>query len=490
MSFEKEDKRLPLQQEDALMEECLRNYFDRCETTIPNELEGKIISRINEARIKNSVKEKYSRAIIIAILLVGIFIASVKWVPGFAVYASNIPIIKLAVDWLQGDSGTEHAKNKGYKEIEGVTIEENGIILKLSNIMFDEDRLLVSATASGERIESILIDVEAINKDLSEESLRSQDFYSPKQIGSPSISVLYKDFENSGGIGQTYYDSEGNISYIDIKYEKIFQKGEALAFLANNPEYITLDVELDWYKYPQEKEVIHIFKNIKIPFDKNSFMYSRHYSINENIPIQQGMLNLDELTISPTRMRVDISSNMEEGYKFNGLEKPYLMDAKGNKYMTEGLISTGDGSNKLSYYIVPSLYFDSSVKELYLGFEEYLVGEDKEIDFTVSLSDELPRSFSYMGEEIIIEAISYRPKANDKLRIDLLIPSVLRNTGGLSIEDHYSSSSSWGSRYTEDGLPTPISFGLDIEERDQYQFKLQYTGYRYPFNKTFRINTN
>ena len=472
-------------EESVIFEEQLKEYFSSRVTPIPEELESKISNIIDTGMINN--KKSYPRVIAIALIFIGLFIASVKWIPAFGVYASNIPIIKIAVDWLQGDSGTEHAKNQGYKELKGITLEEAGIKLELNNIMFDEDRLVVSATASGERIDAVLKEVEEINKAYSEESLRSLDHYSPKRIGSPSISILYKDFQNPGGIGQSYFGSDRNMSLIDVRYEKIFEKGEAIAFLSNNPKYLTIDVEVIWYMYPQEKEELHIFKDVKIPFDKSDFMESRHYSINEVIPIAYGELKIDELTISPTRMRVDVSFDMEEGYKFNGLEKPYLMDAKDNKYMTEGLVSTG-GPNKLSYYIVPSIYFNSSINELYFGFEEYSVGEDKDYDFTISLNEELPKAFNYMGEDIIVETVSYRPNTEDKLWIDLLMPSTLRNNSGLGLDGDISSSS-WTYREVEGDKPRQVSFGLNIEERDLYQFKLQSTGYRYHFNKTIRIDT-
>ncbi len=491
MSQNNKERELLDQQDMTLLEEELHKHFVNNLAPVPEELEDRISATILSSNGPATNKRRYAKYLAAIAMLLGIFVASVKLIPAFAVYASNIPVIKLAVNWLQGDSGTENAKNHGYKEIEGITLEENGITVELSSIMFDEDRLAVTASAYGDRIQAILDEVEAVNSEIKEAQLNAPVAEGKEPLGLLSVNVTFKSFENPGGIGSTTYDSDRHKSFVDVRAEKIFEKGEAMAFLSKEPKYLTLEVEVIWHKYRDVNEVIHVFKDIKLPFDKADFMMSKGYDINMSIPLQHGQLLLEELTISPTRMRLDISYDMEEGYSFVGIEKPYLMDSKGNKYMQEGLVSTSrqsDPYSKVSYYFVPSKYFDE-VDEMYFGFEEYYIGEASEYDFTVSLEENYPKSFTYMGEEIIIEKVSYGPttEGRNSLWIDLLLPPALKNFGSLKIEAE-ELGSSFG--YTDMGnaAPTPVYFGIEVEPRQEYRCKLQFAGYRYPFNKTIPLN--
>lgn len=92
-------------------------------------------------------------AVIAAFFLV--FTGGVKISPDFADFASTIPVVRIAVGWLQGDQGIKNAKEKGYKNLGPVTVSEGGFTLTLDDIFFDEDRIRLSAVVSGPRIDTL-----------------------------------------------------------------------------------------------------------------------------------------------------------------------------------------------------------------------------------------------------------------------------------------------------------------------------------------------
>ncbi|SCY97161.1 DUF4179 domain-containing protein [Alkaliphilus peptidifermentans] len=407
-----------------LEEEKLDEYVEgliKTDIEIPPELEDRIIQRIKTTpvRNKNTIKISVNKMLAAAVILVMLFTASVKWIPSFGVYASNIPVLKIAVEWIRGDSGTEYARRHGYESIEGIVVEKDGYILTFDDIIFDEDRLVFSVIAGGDKIEELL-------EDLVDEDERK------KNDSLPTISIEFLDFEE-GGSSQIDF----NRKEIRVKAEKTFKAGEAAAFLERNPQYIQLSGEI-FVRFPFEHNIlIEEFKDIKIPFDKEKVLLSKKYMLMEEIEVPYGIVKMKELTISPTRMKLDVGFDLEDDYLFSGFESLYLMDSKGNAYQSEGLISMmHHGDENFSFFFVPSIYFEDKHEELYVAFDGIWIGSIKDNSITVNLTDTYPKTINYMGEDIIIEGANHsNTNGKGTLTVDLLMPQNIK-VSGLKVEGH------------------------------------------------------
>ncbi|MTI67168.1 MAG: DUF4179 domain-containing protein [Firmicutes bacterium] len=375
------------------LDEYGKSLFDDIE--VPKELDDKIKKRIDKTPIKKDkiLNKRISKVLAVAIIFMFLFTIGVKYIKGFSAYASNIPIIKIAVEWIKGDSGTEYAKQNGYKEIKGTVINKDGYRLTINNIMFDEDRLVLSVIADGEKVKKL-----------------------KSEKSNLTIDIKFNDFKEKGGFLQTNISKEK----IKIRAEKIFKDKEVITFLKKNPKYITLNAKL-MIRNDKESKVIKEFNDIKIPFKEENVLLSKKHFLNKEITSPHGVINFKKLTISPTRMKLDVKFDMDEGYLFTDFENLYLLDSKGNAYKPEGLVSTNPNENSRSFYFVPSIYFEE-FKKLYIVFDGVWIGS-KDNNINLNIKDSYPKKITYMNKEITFKKVIHK---NENLVITLKLPRRLR----------------------------------------------------------------
>ena len=433
--------------DEKLLDQYIQG-LDKKEIKTPAALDDRIKQRIESTSIKPQRLQSVGTILVASMILMMLFIFSVKISPSFAAYASNLPVLKIAVDWLQGDSGTEHAKEQGYAEIEGIIIEENGYVLDFDNIMFDEDRLVMTVAVFGENVNT------------------TSDAHT-------WLELTYMDFVETGGFSQVSFNHEGD-ALIEQKAEKIFHEDEITDYLATNPQYINMEATLMTGGPQTETKVIHQFESIKIPIEAEKILRSKRYPMDNTITLEEMSLTLQEFMVSPTRMRVDASFDIEEGYSIAEFENPHLRDAQGNIYKAEGLVSSHITPLERSLYFVPSIYFDDPHEEMYFSFDGIwiLVEEDK--TFTLNLNDNYPKTMDYMGEEIVIEKVSYSEGVSESLAIQIRMPDNIRIDS--LIVDGVHSARVWSSSLDEDGKPRPQYYGLDVEYRSEYEVQFAYSG--------------
>lgn len=430
------------------------------EIPIPAEFD----KRVNERIKALGPKKHYIRNTIAACAAFCIlFVGGVKLSPGFAAYASSIPGIGKAVEWLEGDSGIKNARDHGYREMNSVTVEENGYILSLDNIMLDEDRMHFSLVVTGKGL------VQNADKG-NEKPLRvGEDDPLGFKDTSPRVDVRLPDFKN-GGIHQSFDGMKEG--YIASKVERQFRVGEVQEFLSTSPKFINIEVSI-----MKGRELVHSFSNIQIPLNDSYFMASKVYDQNKELTVDKLSFTISRLTVSPTRMRIDYSSKMQEGYTFSGFENPYIKDDKGNIYKPEGLISSYSSDEERNIYFVPSIYFDKLPKELYFCFDGIRIASDEGRRFTLSLNDVYPKTVEYMGQPIEIQEFSYTNNKN--LVIECLGPdeNILRIQGISTIEGR--GSNSWSSYKDEESGKeiVHITSILEVEKQEVYEVQFDHPGY-------------
>jgi len=458
---------------DKFDENVLDRYFGELEKKdieIPDVLEARILDRIERVDIKKKLflGTWAGKFLAVSCLFIFLFTASVKWIPGFAAYASGIPIVKYAVEWIKGDSGTELARREGYPEFGPVTIEQNGYRLVIDHIMFDEDRLVMSLHAYGDKIEEVLPGKAAGEPVRATEEPR----YTQPQL---NIRLKYPDFKDGSHFVQ-YGGSDDN-SGNEFRAEKVFEEGEVRDFLADKAEFLTISADIVVHRDPNEKpEVLQSFKNIKIPLDINKVKMSRRYTIKNGVTVDKTRIVVDSLTVSPTRMRVDVSLDLPEGYFFTGFENPYIKDSKGNIYKPEGLVSRHSSETTRSLLFVPSIYFEDSHDKVYFGFDGIRIGAEMGKSFTISMKDSYPRTINYMDKEIVIEKAAYTPNRAYPLNVQMRLPKEIK-VQGIKIEGAKGNSHATVDDRYEDGNTSLDLYGVDVEYRDEYEAELSFPGY-------------
>lgn len=453
---------------DKELDEFIKR-LDKKDIKVPIDLEERILNRIEGSSQKNHKDHKhffYLRSIKIVaavIVLFMVFVGSVKWSPGFAAYASNIPVVKNVVEWFAGDKGTEYAKEKGYENIEGIIFEKNGYKLIFNNIMIDEDRLIFSCIAQGDKISEVI-----------SENKNNFDEY-------PDVSFEILGFEHPG-----YHASNDISEYnndVRMLVQKYFQEGELESFLSESPQFIQLEAKI----WERGNVLLESFDDIKIPLEKDMIQFSNKHILDQRVDINHGSVLLDKLTISPTRMKLDINLDMDEGYYFTGFKGIYLKDDKGNRYnFPDGVTGTIYSSEARDIYFVPSIYFDESPESLYLILEGVWVGSEEYNSFTIAKDDKYPKEIEYMGEIITIGNVDYHYDEDGNKHIELTLnhsPEI--RVGNLIVDgEHFS----WS--YTGDKPYLKTYSSKLVEDKSEYQISFYDSGYFYQMRTETKLDIN
>lgn len=437
---------------------------------IPDELEQRIRSRIANLKHQTPVKRNIIAASLAFCLL---FACSIRFSPLIASYAAEIPGLATVVEWLRGDSGIRNAQEHGYGGISPIIVEQDGFILKIADIFFDEDRLRFSAVVTGPEMVGML----PVKQDVSKPVQYNEAAPFRDNSNDVHLQFHFKDFNNSG-YGMT---SQGqNDEFLAFNVEKSFDPGDAAAFIEKGFNVINLDLTIR-----KGNKAVYTFHNLQLPFNASRFNFSNVYTQDKNIALQHTAIMIDSFTISPTRMKLKVRFKMEDGYFFTDFENPYLKDEKGNIYKGEGIIARHSSPSERILYFVPSTYFDKQPKKLYFCFDGIRIGSEEGNRFTLSLDETYPKNLMYMGKQITITQAAWH--ATGKLTVKFEYPddSTLK-IQGLNIVDNESvKTSGWGSSSkqpdTQSGNAISENFcDFEIEKRAFYNMEFQYPGYLIP----------
>ena len=426
---------------------------------IPNKLDTIIDEKIKSLKPEKSIFRK----VLVACVLIGLmFVGGVRFSDTFSIYASQVPGLKLAVDLIRGDKGIKNAYEKGYKEIIGTTIEENGYILNINDIFIDEDRMSFNAYIKGDKIKA-LIDKELDIKD---------DIY---------MSIEIKEVKS-----ENFLLGSEPIHEYDFarKFELVFKEGTVEEFIKKDPE--SLDIKV---KIMNGKELIHEFNDIKLNLEEDSIKLSRKINLNKEINFEYGKINIEKLTISPTRMKLNLKFDFIDKYNFNSFENYYLKDEKGNIYKPEGLVSRSTNEHEKILYFVPSTYFEEAPENLQLVFEGIRIYTDEGRKFKLNINDDYPKVIKYMGEEILIEKVirTYGDR--------VMIVAQLPNENKLTIQNFNLVGNNDGIRWgdysdkNEKGEEIKYHESSFKCERDEFEVEIQFPGYLIKENKIIDLNT-
>jgi len=456
--------------------EELDNFIEKVskkDIEIPEGFDKRIDNKIEELK----PKKKYKRNILVSGLCFFIVFLGLIRFSDVGIYAAEISILEPIVELIRGDKGIENAVEHGYKEIPKITIKEDGYIITLDDIYMDEDRISFTSIIEGPAVDVLekkynnYIDTLEVNDDFidSEESSRNKKDSIESKHHKEFISERF-EFTDFEGYSMSYTPISDK--FLGSEVENIFREiGKVEEFLKTNPKHLNLDI-----KILVGKEVIKEFNNIKIPIEKENIKLSKKYNLNQNYEFDEGTININELNISPTRMRLDLKFYMDDSYFITGFDNPHIKDSKGNIYKPEGLTSLSSGTDNMVMYFVPSVYFEETLEALYFCFDGIRIGSEEGREFRLALEEDFPKTIEYMGEEILIDKLEWKPQG--ELEILYRLPSVLKlqNIGPVDNEGYRSMS-----EYTEiDENGNEIYYKISrfpTKKQEYYDLIFEFPGY-------------
>ncbi|WP_202709983.1 DUF4179 domain-containing protein [Sporosalibacterium faouarense] len=370
--------------------------LDKKSINVPDELEDKILGRINNIRVKRNRRYIPIKILSSCLGVLILFTVSVKVSPKFAAHASTISFLKPIVEWLNGvDKGVQTAYDNGYQKMPKVVHKEKGYTIIIDNIFMDSDRCRMTIEIKGDKIKDLLANYENPNIYLSTNCLNGNHWHS------------YPGMENYK------YNSNSFIRDFEIRFNPVtFEQ-----FMKSNNDKLSVFLSIKEMQSSEsnDEKAIEKFDTIEIPLEKEHIKMPKKFYQGKELKFRSTNFKITDLIINPTRMNINLDVKDKPGYNFESFHNVYLKDSEGNIYAQEGLMtifrSEGrrDKYTKGSLYFIPSIYFKDKPKDLYLCIEGLYYMKDKEKEVILNINDEYPKEKKISDQSVIF----YKPTRDD-----------------------------------------------------------------------------
>ncbi|KIL35774.1 hypothetical protein SD71_10180 [Cohnella kolymensis] len=380
---------------DLLFEQTLGHRMDDNQTVVPSELGDRIRSVIRSTADRQRKNRRWQLSISSSIAAAVILLAVIVISPTLSAFAKQWLGLQVPVSWktlFAEYSGIQDAQVNNYRPIPPVTVQKDGISITLENIYLEEERLVFYAAING-----------AVEK----------------QRG---YRIASSDFQHAGWrmSNTTLKDEHGK--KIDVaQIVQTLDPAEVQEFLKTKPDHLNFEV-METPTSEGERE--HHFMDIQVPFDGSSFLKSKRIALDNELTIEKTVsVELNELTVSPTEMKLNYTLQRSEGMeimidKYGSEENPYIVDKNGDVYASK---STGghriDGDrNELTFH--PSVYFKSGDEaELHID-KVWITDKNDRLSFDLSLKDQktFPQTIQFHNHKITIMGSRYE---NGHLYLDI-----------------------------------------------------------------------
>lgn len=347
---------------------------------IPNEINEKVkngIEKGKNTRRKNRISKLTTIA---ASLILVLFISLVRVNPAFASFVSDLPYMDKIVELINGDKSLEKAIENDYMQYIGNYDEHEGLRITVESIIMDESSMFVFYSIEG------------------------NNRY--KYVNLHDIDLIDEYGEN---IEAAY--SYGSLTHKDLSEEKILYSDLSVNFSEDYeiPDKIFLSTKIKERKISEDNDynILDSTWNIEIPIDKEKFKnLKEEYIINKDIVIDNHKITVEKLTIYPTRVSVDISSDENNSTEFFGLYNLRLIDENNEEFASikNGITASGKPNNSGKIFYLDSSYF-SKPESLTLKFDGIRI-LDKNKKY-VEINLEKKEMVSNTLEGITFESVKY-----------------------------------------------------------------------------------
>lgn len=428
--YKKEDNEMDFSKMIKDIDSKKKSDFD-----IPQELDKRVDDTLNGLKRKNSWY-KYPVAVVAALFII-LFSAS-NLFPGFRAFATTIPGLGEAVEWLciVNDEGIQKAVENGYPNLGPVTVENDGYYVQFENIFVDDTRIRLSVRLAGEKVDKH----HSVSVGFSED------------IG--GYSVLYDEMKREDGFSLYELDIKPTTNFNFAEYLKSHNK---LVFKATIMENHNKICDID---------------NIEVNYNDSDVLYSKEYEIGQLIKTEHGDILFDSIKISPTRTVINIKYGEKNGHYINGLTDLELVDNTGHVYKQDAVSM---GSDNVQLFFNDSIYFTPDVKSLTLRYTGYTMAKKEGKFFTIPLELTDLVEFEYMGETIEVTSVKWN-NGTLSIKANMPNPEILRIQ---ELEPEFdSSSSTTGGHDNEDGTYELYCSYDEIPKQDEYQVEIMYPKYK------------
>jgi hypothetical protein len=331
-------------------EERLQNFKNRlAEAELPA---GKIDQAIKEGihKAKRSKKSSYlwRGAIVAALILLTVFISSLRVSEAFAAYVSSFPGIDKIVEMVRQDKGLMSIIENDYVQEVDNSDTHQGIKVTLHSFIADDEQLVLFYSVETEKGSFDNLQIERI-------AVETAD---GQEVPYNHLSIAGLDMEETN-----MYESDYGLRdpLEDEKYSLIMEMRSGEETL---PE--------EW--------------NIPFKIDRKKVGKTKYKSINKEYLVEGQKVVVKQMEISPTRIGVTFNFPDENSKRIFDIEDIRLVDEKGEIWsrISNGLVASGDFQEK-TYYL-QSNYFEKP-KELNLFFNTIRALDKDKLQVRVDTND-------------------------------------------------------------------------------------------------------
>lgn len=354
---------------------------------IPEELE----ERVNQT-LKSLPKKKGNRNIIssVAVILLVIMVnmGLILTNDAYVAFASEVPVLDMLVELLGRDKGLAVAYEHNYPVQEEICIEQEGYTLRLTGVMVDEERISFRSELKGPYFSNR-------KEDKNNFVMEDSEGYVYRYHIRPS--------DDSGYIVSTNYEN-ASVQYTKVNFGEDTSK-KIPKWIEKGVNFKLLCEIYKLQKDTENKETVLEMKEIEIPINKETILLSKEVKIDKKIKKKHGEIAFEKLKVSPTKMQLVANISPIHCDDFD-LDEYRIYTDKGEELETPSITKYTTKEGKVSYQIVPSIYFDE-VKELMLQYDSYYYNYGM-LEYTFRLDDVYPKVIDYHGKKITIIDIKHK----------------------------------------------------------------------------------
>ncbi len=277
----------------------------------------------NSYRLKHRKQRKSLWSLAITAVLLLTFITSIRVSPAFASAISSIPGLGKIVELIQYDKGIQAIVDNEYYQQVNASQTVDDITLTINGLIVDETGVVVSYTLEAP--------------------------YPISAVGYEDVRIFKDDMEIKKGSWSYDHPNQENQNRKEDVLNLMFWEKESF-----NTRSMKIEITLE-----NEKET-----TFSIPFTLNQEVKKgKVYPLKQEVVIEGQKLVIDEITIYPLRVAVDITfdeTNTKEIYNFQDMR---IEDEKGEKWSSiqNGSSGRGFGETQQTFFL-QSNYFEKPNK--------------------------------------------------------------------------------------------------------------------------------
>ncbi|QRG70545.1 DUF4179 domain-containing protein [Brevibacillus choshinensis] len=301
--------------------------------TVPSDIDSYIRSGMQQAKQRKArdrriVRNRWGSAIVVGILMVGMFF-SIRLSPAVAAYVSHLPGMEKLVDLIRDDKGLQMAAEHDLVQSIGATASHDGVSFTVNQVLMDQRRMLLFYTIQHE-LEGHSLDLEKMT------------FYDKNGE------------ESKAGYSWSFNGDMGPASKVQNRVDIYWEETSPI------PDSVTAKVTIS-----VDKKKLDAPFEVTFPINKTKYetLEESVYPVYREVTVDGQRFTVSRMVVYPTQTEVTIEFDPENTKHIFDFDRLRLEDEKGHTYAFwgNGIPSKKEGENKITYNL-ESLYFEQPQK--------------------------------------------------------------------------------------------------------------------------------